>query len=68
MAGRPISSLAAAIALHGGPTPEQFRQILNSLEEASIDIEGYDFGPAFANNEKRLEESRAFMREFVSKL
>ena len=68
MATKPISSLAAAIALHGGPTPEQFREILVSLDEASIDPESYDFGPAFANAEKRLFESRRLMRALLRKL
>ena len=68
MATKPISSLAAAIALHGGPTPEQFREILVSLDEVSIDSESYGFGPAFANAEKRLIESRRLMHELLKKL
>ena len=68
MATKPISNLAAVIALHGGPTPEQFREILVSLDEASIDSEGYDFGPAFANAEKRLIKARRLMRELLKKL
>ena len=68
MTTKPISSLAAVIALHGGPTPEQFREILVSLDEASIDSESYDFGPAFANAEGRLVESRRLMRALLRKL
>ena len=68
MPKKPISNLAAAIALHGGPSPEQFKQILVSLDEASIDSESYDFGPAFANAEKRLVESRRLMRALMLKL
>lgn len=68
MATKPISNLAAVIALHGGPTPEQFREILVSLDEASIDSKVYGFGPAFANAEKRLVKSRELMRAFLRKL
>ena len=68
MPKKPISSLAAAIALHGGPSPEQFKQILISLDEACIVAEGYDFGPAFSMAESRLIEARRIMRQLMMKL
>lgn len=68
MPKKPISSLAAAIALHGGPSPEQFKQVLVSLDEACISPENYDFGPAFSMAEARLVEARRIMRQLMAKL
>ena len=68
MSKKPVSSLAAAIALHGGPSPEQFKQILVSLDEACIVAEEYDFGPAFSMAEMRLVEARRIMRQLMAKL
>lgn len=68
MSKKPISSLAAAIALHGGPSPEQFKQILVALDEACISSENYDFGPAFSMAETRLIEARRLMRQLMVKL
>ena len=68
MPKKPISNLAAVIALHGGPSPEQFKQILVSLDEACIDLESYDFGPAFSRAEARLVEARRIMRQLMVKL
>ena len=68
MPKKPVSNLAAAIALHGGPTPEQFKQVLMSLDEAEISSENYDFGPAFSMAEKRLVEARRIMRQLMLKL
>ena len=68
MPKKPVSSLAAVIALHGGPSPEQFKQILVSLDEACISSEDYDFGPAFFMAEERLVEARRIMRQLMVKL
>ena len=68
MSKKPVSSLAAAIALHGGPSPEQFKQILVALDEACIVAEEYDFSPAFSMAEARLVEARRIMRQLMVKL
>lgn len=68
MPKKPISNLAAAIVLHGGPSPEQFKQVLVALDEACISSEDYGFGPAFYMAETRLIEARKIMRQLMVKL
>lgn len=62
------SALAAAIVLHGGPTPNEFKKILDSLSEARIDSENYSWGPSYELANQRLTAARKTLREFIQKL
>ena len=68
MATKPVSSLAAVIALHGGPSKQEIQIVCESLHEASIDSETFNWGPARAMAEKRLLVARKIMAAFLRKL
>ncbi len=65
---RPISSLAAAMALHGGPSYHDILLVSEVLELATISPEDYTFAPAYANHMKRLVKARKTMRELLEKM
>lgn len=61
-----MSSLAAAIKLHGGPSREELKIVLEALDDASIDPEHYGFGPAYGQAERRLSHARMIMEQLVA--
>lgn len=48
MSEKPISNLAAVIALHGGPKKEAFKAMLQSMKESRISAEDFDWGPSYS--------------------
>lgn len=65
---RPISSLAAVMALHGGPSHSDLLLVSEVLQLATISPEDYTFGPAYANHAEMLTKARKTMRELLEKM
>ena len=68
MSKKPISSLAAVIALHGGPSYADFEEVLIVLETVHISSEDYDFGPAYEGAKQRLADAKKTMQGFLRRL
>ena len=65
---RPISSLAAAMALHGGPSYHDLLSVSEVLHLSRIPPEDYTFGPVHANHVEMLIKARKTMRELLKKM
>jgi hypothetical protein len=68
MRKRPSSTLAAVIALHGGPSYADFEEVLLVLETLRVSPEDYDFGPAYEGARQRLADAKKTMQGFLKKL
>lgn len=65
---RPVSSLAAAMALHGGPSYSGLLLVSEVLQLATISPEDFTFGPAYANHVEMLTKAREVMRGLLEKM
>ena len=65
---RPISSLAAVMALHGGPSYHDLLLVSEVLQLATISPEDYTSAPIYAEHMKRLTKARKTMRELLKKM
>lgn len=68
MSEKPVSTLAAVIALHGGPKKEVFEAVLQSMKESTINAEGFDWGPSYSLACKRRNLAIKNMEDFVRRL
>lgn len=65
---RPISSLAAVMALHGGPSYHDLLLVSEVLQLATISPEDYTSASTYAGHMKRLTKARKTMRELLEKM
>lgn len=65
---RPISSLAAVMALHGGPSYHDLLLVSKVLQLATISSEDYTSAQAYAEHMKRVTKARKTMRELLEKM
>lgn len=64
----PVSSLAAAMALHGAPSKKMLEMVLESMREGSIDPESINFGPAYERACRQYEESTKVLARLIKLL
>ena len=68
MSEKPVSTLAAVIALHGGPKKEVFEAILQSLKESTINADDFAWDPSCSLACKRRNLAIKNMEDFVRRL
>ena len=68
MSEKPISNLAAVIALHGGPKKEAFEAILQTMKESTIISEDFDWSPSYSLAYRRRTLAIKAMEDFVRRL